>query len=471
LRNVKVFKKEPKVKEGRKDGLIISSRLTVDDTGHIKEEWKGEKKSISNLLLQRYLYDELKLKRQTKDGHTTSDEVAIRNLMLYVKEGQAVKWKGDIEKTTAFLQSVLDFRDVEKTIQFLSSGAVDSDGRIRAAYGLNVQTGRLRSAGNPAGTGYNLQNVQRNIRHFFIPDRGSELGCPNEEVFFIEIDLKQAEDLVVKTLSYTVTSDARPLHLVQAVASGTEDIHKRLASDVFGVPPTMVTYEQRYVTKRCRHGINNGMGYKRMQQTLLKDGFIYTINEVKRIFDVINAAEPWVEDFHRACRRAVMRRSGVATSWGWQLRLDHRFERLSEPRTFNRAYTFIEQSEVGVLLKQEGLLTYWNRIRPKYRARLNMLVHDNLVLSVPRSELYDVISILYRALTAPRRYGIYHPYNCSCGECGSVPTYALAIPAEIKISRTLSCSCEACKQGGRAFQIDSLPLKEEFEERFEQWKP
>src|SRR6185437_6664303 len=78
LRAFKVFKKEPKVKEGRKDGLFITEKNGV---------WTGEKKSISNNILQRFLYDPIRkgglgLKRQTKDGHTTSDEVAIQNCKL-----------------------------------------------------------------------------------------------------------------------------------------------------------------------------------------------------------------------------------------------------------------------------------------------------------------------------------------------------------------------------------------------------
>lgn len=480
LRTIKIFKKEPKVVTNRKDNLAIRQR----DDG----VWVGERKSVSNAILQTYLYSKpagtdddtaksgLGLRRQTKAGATTSDEVAIRNCLLWVKEN--AKFKGDIAHTTDFLNSILAFREAEKTLQFLDSRAVDGDGRVRTAYGLAVQSGRLRSASNPAGTGYNLQNIQRDIRHFFLPDTATELGVDLvDTVYFLELDYKQAEDLVVKSISHAITKDPRPLDLIRAVCDGTFDIHRNLARTWTNKAAADITYGERYVTKRCRHGINNGMRYRRMQQTLLKDGFVLPLHEVKRIFRAINEAEPWVDVFHQAIRRTIMRHGGVATSWGWQL--DMRTEMADavparfKEEAYKRGYTFVEQSEIGVMMKQWGIIEgYEQRIKGRYAARLNMETHDNVVLSVPRSELFEVMRLMYNSLVRPRAFGIYHPSFCACGACDKVATCEITIPAEIKISRTLSCSCEECKENPlqRPLEFSKLPLQNAFDAEMTKWE-
>jgi len=466
LRTIKTFAHEPKVVTNRKDKLAIRQR----DDG----VWIGERKSISNAILQNYLYkrapEGLGLKRQTKAGATTSDEVAIRNCMLWVKENAT--FKGDIAATTSFLESILAFREAEKTLQFLNSSAVDNDGRIRAAYGLAVQSGRLRSSSNPAGTGFNLQNIQRDIRHYFLPD-----SFNGETSYFLELDYKQAEDLVVKAISYAITKDNRPLDLIRAVCDGSRDIHRALATTWTNKAAADITYEERYVTKRCRHGINNGMRFRRMQQTLLKDGFVLSLHEVKRIFRAINEAEPWVEAFHQAIRRTIMRHGGVATSWGWQLdmrvEMDDAVPARFKEEAYKRGYTFIEQSEVCVMMKQWGIVEgYEARIKGRFRSRLNMETHDNVVLSVPRSELYDVMSIIYAALVRPRAFGIFHPSFCVCGACDKVETCEITIPAEIKISRTLSCSCSDCKTtaGRQPLEFTKLPAIATFNTELVKWE-
>ena len=144
--------------------------------------------------------------------------------------------------------------------------------------------------------------------------------------------------------------------------------------------------------------------------------------------------------------------------------LDVHDDRITDNSTFNRGYCFIEQSEVGVLMKQWGLLTYANEIEPHFRARLNMLVHDNVVLSVPRSELYDVATILYSRLTRSRAYKIRSQVDDDDG------AVSLAIPAEIKVSRTLSCSCDDCKRTNVAIEFAKLPDRETFYKEIEKWE-
>jgi len=111
-------------------------------------------KDFSNLKLQKFLYDNLKLPKQKKRNDkgkmvVTTNEVALRTLTM--KKPRVIKDYG--------LKIIL-FREKKKEQEKLS-GAWDSDGRIRCQYKLNTKAGRLSSSKNPMGKGYNLQNVKR----------------------------------------------------------------------------------------------------------------------------------------------------------------------------------------------------------------------------------------------------------------------------------------------------------------------
>lgn len=111
-------------------------------------------KDFSNLKLQKFLYDDLKLPKQKKRNNNgkmsiTTDENALR--MLTMKKPNVIKDYG--------LKIIL-FREKKKEAEKLN-GAWDSDGRIRCQFKLNTKAGRLSSSKNPQGRGYNLQNVKR----------------------------------------------------------------------------------------------------------------------------------------------------------------------------------------------------------------------------------------------------------------------------------------------------------------------
>lgn len=447
LHAIKVYKHEPKIKEGRKDGMrILSVDEAINKLG-IKA-WVGEKSSLSNSVLHRFLYNVLRLPQQRgKTGSLSADELAIKRCIIWEKEHDSR------ENVLALLQQVLRFREVEKTGHFLEAKHLDPDDRLRCSYSQLAQTGRLRSAKNPLGTGTNLQNIQRDVRHFFIPDKPSWL--------FLELDLKQAEDLVVKAM----TGNPYALSLIDAVWQGTVDIHKRMAGKIFHLPPEEVDYEKRQVSKVARHARNNAMQYKTLQSTLLKAGFIFGTEECKAIIKGVDEADPWVPELHRAIRQCIIRHREIATSWGWRLNFEH--ERLTDPSVFRRGYAFTQQSEIGVLMKQWGLLVVDEYIRKnKMQSRPNLLVHDNIVLSCPVSELWDITRVFYTSVTRPREYALRsspgHTYQAGA---------TIGIPAEIKISKVLSCTCKECKDKGRkALEFGSLPAtKEAFYKEVNKW--
>src|SRR5579872_6066211 len=89
---------------------------------------------------------------------------------------------------------------------------------------------------------------------------------------FLEVDLSQAEDRVVKCY----TKSPRLIERARAMP-WENDEHIRAAKVLFGAE--IVTKEQRYTAKRSRHGGNYGMSGKKLSEEMLKDGYTYTPKE------------------------------------------------------------------------------------------------------------------------------------------------------------------------------------------------
>lgn len=127
-----------------------------------------------------------------------------------------------------------------------------ADGRIHTSFRqTRTATGRLAS-NEP-----NLQNIPirtedgRRIRRAFVAEPGYRL---------ISADYSQVELRLLAHLSQD------PI-LVESFQAG-EDIHRRTASEVFDVPPLMVSPEQRRAAKAINFGIVYGMGQMRLAREL-----------------------------------------------------------------------------------------------------------------------------------------------------------------------------------------------------------
>lgn len=140
-----------------------SKRLLTECAG-IRQELKeaaGEdlfaQKDFSRDKLIKFFYETLGLPKQTKwtkgkrgkRRTVTLDETALRKLTVNFSQ-KIGKWG----------LKVLKHREKKKESDYLR-GAWDKDGRIRCSYKLTTEAGRLASAKNPMGKGYNLQNVKR----------------------------------------------------------------------------------------------------------------------------------------------------------------------------------------------------------------------------------------------------------------------------------------------------------------------
>ena len=189
--------------------------------------------------LQKLLFDHFGLPKtkKTKTGYTTNAEALAD---LYAKTADAGGAGHD------FLGFLLTHRDRIKLKQMVDSlsATVATDGRIHTTFSqVAAATGRLASS-DP-----NLQNIPARsadgmrIRGAFVPGDGFES--------LMSADYSQIE---MRLMAHLSGDEA----LIEAFNSG-EDLHRTMASMVFGTPVAEVSSEERSRIKATSYGLAYGL--------------------------------------------------------------------------------------------------------------------------------------------------------------------------------------------------------------------
>lgn len=379
------------------------------------------KVDLSGKKLATFLYDKLRLPRQTEraTGAVTTKEVAIRRLML--------RYPAKLNEAGTL---ILDHRRKSKLSSFIKDGVPDTDGRVRSQYGF-TQTLRLTSSKNPRRTGQNLQNVDRELFKLYKPDRG---------MFFLEVDLSQAESRVV----YCLTGDP-DLIAIARLQPWEFDDHNRTAGIVFrkpldgkwpcGLSRYAVTKDERYFGKRTRHASNYGLRGRRFSDELLKEGYVKTPEECEQWIDTLMSRDAAIPRWHQRVRQMVLRDKAITNGFGTVL--DFEFERLSDD-LYRRAYAFEPQSMVGMILNEYGFkpLDAW-LVEAEMLSKINLQRHDSLTISTIPEEAWAIWQFLRASLDVEQTY-----YGTR-----------LAIPCELKLGLDQSMGVEFKKP----------PTKDEFD--------
>lgn len=385
-------------------------------------------RDLSSTRTIHFLYTILGLPKQRKRGepNVTADEVALRKLLLRVKATKPLtrftattpRWKREPAMVVEVLELLLEHREKAKLATYLAPEKRDSDGRLRCHYKVTTENGRLASAKNPMGTGYNLQNVPRGVlRRCFIPDPGCVL---------LELDYSQIEDRVVKVLSKDETAIKQARLRPDEFDAHTESA-QRIFSTVLGVPPAKVDVKvevspgntRRQVAKPFRHGANYAEGAKKVQDTLLTQGVILPLSTCEKL--LATAKEPYVLNYQLETRKRIMRHRRLVNSWGRVL--DFTGERLNDD-TYRRGYAFRAASENADAFNQLGLLPTYHFIKAKgLRSRINLQCHDSMVISCPPDEVYRVARFAVRSMETVRE----------------IEGVELSVPVELKMGSSWEC--------------------------------
>lgn len=354
-----------------------------------------EAKGVSTQILASVLYDQMKLptQRMRRTKAVTTNEAALLKLRARYKDSNKYP------QGMALIEGVLQYREQKKQSEFLDPKRVDTDGRFRASYSFRPTTGRLSSSSNPKNTGGNAQNIDRSLRRPFKPDPGCLL---------LEVDLSQAEARVV----YCLTRDPQLIELAHLRPSEF-DVHTFMAQQVFGL--SMDDFKRdRYLAKRIVHASHYDMHGNKCSEVLLKDGYDMSPRECTRLQEKYHEFAPGLRDWQQRTRMDVLRDRALTNAWGRTVEWpwDHFGDDL-----YRKAYAWRPQSDIARHLNHVWIrLAAW-LYEKGYGSRVNLQLHDALILSVYPEEAYDVMHTLVWFMEVEHLYYGVH----------------LSIPAEIKL--------------------------------------
>ncbi|MGB7601244.1 MAG: DNA polymerase I [Candidatus Sulfotelmatobacter sp.] len=299
-------------------------------------------------------------------------------------KGRTISTAVDVLETLAedypIARMVLDYRQLTK----LKSTYVDtlpalinrSTGRLHTTFGqTGTATGRLSSA-NP-----NLQNIPirtelgRGIRAAFIAEPGHLL---------LTADYSQIELRLLAHFS-------RDPLLVEAYRRG-DDIHTLTASQVFGVPPLMVTADHRRQAKVVNFGIVYGLSPFGLSQNLGIEP-----SEAKQFIAAYFEKYSGVRSFIDKTLEEARRDLKVRTLFGRVRPISDINSKNSNQRGFaeRTAVNTPLQGTAADLIKVAMIRIDAALQKEGFRTRMTLQVHDELVIELPPKEL-DTIKPLVK---------------------------------------------------------------------------
>jgi DNA polymerase-1 len=257
---------------------------------------------------------------------------------------------------------------------------------------VNPLTGRVHTrlhqaavaSGRLASSDPNLQNIPirteegRAIRGAFVPEPGWVL---------LDADYSQIELRVVAAL-------AEDPILLGAFAAG-EDIHRRTASEVMGVPMEQVSAEDRSRAKAVNFGLLYGQGAFALAANLgisQKEAKAF----IERYFERMPRVAAWIEH----AKERALAEGLVRTHWG-------RIRRIPELESPNKqfqaqglreAVNTIVQGTAADLMRRAMVRLHRSLQASGLQARLLLQVHDELLMEAPPEEVDAASALLKDAM-------------------------------------------------------------------------
>jgi DNA polymerase-1 len=268
---------------------------------------------------------------------------------------------------------VLDYRQLSK----LKSTYVDALPAL-----LNSCTLRLHTTFNMAGSATgrlssvnpNLQNIPkktergREIRAAFVAEPGNVL---------LSADYSQIEMRLMAHFSGDKL-------LMEAYRAGEQDIHRLTAAQVFGIPPLMVTKEQRDRAKAVNFGIMYGLSaFGLSKQVGIDPG------EAKRFIEAYFETYSGILEFKNRTIEQARRDGKVATLFGRVRPIPDIHSKNFNLRGFaeRTAVNTPLQGTAADLIKIAMIRIDAELRERKLRSRMLLQVHDELVFEVPEGEV------------------------------------------------------------------------------------
>jgi DNA polymerase-1 len=306
--------------------------------------------------LAHILFEKLKLPpvKRTKTGYSTDADVLEQLAIGHELPARIVE-----HRTLAKLKST--YADALPTLVNAATG------RIHTSFNqLVAATGRLSSS-NP-----NVQNIPvrtelgRRIRAAFVPEPGWR---------FVAADYSQIE---LRILAHVSGEES----LIEAFRRG-EDIHRRTASEVFGVPLDAVTPEQRDIAKTTNFSVIYGV-----TAFGLSRGLDITPKQAQEFLDRFFARHPKVKAYLARTVAEGRERGFVTTLLGRRRYLPELRSGNPNLRGFGeRMATNAPIQGTAADLVKIAMVRMARELRAhRLSSRMLLQVHDELLFEVPPAE-------------------------------------------------------------------------------------
>ncbi len=344
----------------------------------------GEFNINSPKQLGEVLFEKLNLPKQkkTKTGYSTDNEVLSA-----------------LERSHPVVADILKYRTLNK----LKTGFLDAikmklnpDGKLYPDYNQTVAaTGRLSSS-NP-----NIQNIPvrgeegREIRKIFLPlDRREKL---------IKADYSQIELRILAHMS----GDEK---LIEAFKKG-DDIHSITASEVFGIPAEFLNKDHRRVAKTINFGIIYGISAYGLAKQLSVSN-----TEAADFIDRFFFTFPKVREYQEATKISAAEKGYVETLTGRKRFMANINSANRNIREFaeRAAINAPIQGTAADIIKIAMININEEFKKTAINAKMILQVHDELVFSVPQSELVKVRKTVREKMEGALKLGV--PVTVTMGE-------------------------------------------------------
>lgn len=349
-------------------GLLVMQRQFEERAETLSAQiydMAGERFNIlSPKQLGTILFERLGLppQRKTKSGYSTDAETLDRLQAQHPIVALVQEYRFLTKLKSTFIDGLLHARSRE-------------DGRVRTRFQQCVTaTGRISSM-EP-----NLQNIPvrtplgREIRKAFVASPGNVL---------VGADYSQIE---LRLLAHLSGDEG----MIGSFVSG-EDIHRRTASEVFGVPVDFVTDEMRSAAKAVNFGIVYGISDFGLSQNLnipVKQAGEY----IKRYLD----RYPGIRAFMERCVEVGKARGYAVTMFGRRRALPELKSSNYNTRSFGErvAMNMPIQGSAADIIKL-AMVHAADRLRSEQlNARLILQVHDELIFDTPEQERERVTALV-----------------------------------------------------------------------------
>jgi DNA polymerase-1 len=251
-----------------------------------------------------------------------------------------------------------------------------NDGKIHSSFNQTVTaTGRISS------TEPNLQNIPvrvemgRKIRKVFT--------ASDEDHVLVDADYSQIE---LRVLAH-ISGDP---NLIEAFRN-KQDIHRRTAADIFGIPMEQVTEEQRNSAKAVNFGIVYGISDYGLARNL---GI--TRASAKRYIDSYMQRFPMVKQYMDRIIAEGKRNGYVTTLMNRRRNIPELKSRNYNVRSFGEriALNTPIQGTAADIIKLAMIRVHDELEKRKLKSRLILQVHDELIIDAHREELEEVKCLL-----------------------------------------------------------------------------